>query len=618
MEKCDDKSLTSNNDYLTVDNNKPRCRNNEKCEIIPIQSNNECNKDKIKKSQLLSSDGWESYQKELIRSCFEFWEVNETEFQVDKSSPEDNLANDSELPIPLSLFANENNNGMTIGFNSIGTLNKAINSEALQEKECIDHSTQSKYEDNNSKKINDNCLKIVDNRGNKRVTRKKLKKFSFYKHISKQIKTNEKVQSLSIDRYASYTSDDVWAYKIWLESVEKNKDKPNINITKSNVEKKSNHVICDITNNTNDDDPYYLDIEAKQIDQKVKKLIKSLKEKNKLLTDIDVNGHTSTFRSSKRFKYFFNSAFRGNQNEFDRQLLDDYTKYINRKLHTWQTLLHCLNDIRQREPPACSINTSYLSEDSIKYRFSEHDRNDKLMDDYDGNNLECIAINGGFNNGIGKQKSNKFFKLLSKTKSTVDMRTAVKRMEQNSVNSMRVNQWTSNQIDEKIENRKFLGGINGRGRPEKIRKSLSDTDLQTMGGFYTDLDERPFGNKTTRNSRKALAPLEMLKANDEDNRHWDDMARELWEEQQECFHTVKVRLEYVGSTFTEHSRLAGLKTLCKVDVLARLGHSAEAVDLFVSTLPLSNNPDLMIHRAKAAYDWKFYCHLSIWHHSYRD
>ncbi|XP_025407916.1 uncharacterized protein LOC112681816 [Sipha flava] len=611
MDKCVDKSLTSNNLNFVIDNNEP-C-NTEKCEIIPIESNG-YNKDRVKKSQLLSPDGWENYQKEFIQSCFKFWEVNETQFQVDKTGLEADLANDSELQTPFSLFANENNKEIINDFNSNKTSNNAIDSEALRTKECIDiidHSSKSKQKGHNDFKINDN---VVDNRGNKGFPRKKMKKFSFYKHTNLQTKSNEKVQPLSFDRYASYTSDDVWAYKIWLESVEKiKKHKLNVNITKGNNEKNSNYVKYDTTNN---DDKYYLDIEVRQMEQKVQKLIKSLKEKNKLFTNVDVNERTSKFRSSNKLKYFFKSAFRGNQNEFDRQILDDYTKYINRKLHTWQTLLHCLNDIRQRE--SCSINTSNLPEDTIKYKFIEHDCNEKVMYDYDGDNLKSIAINQGLN-GMGKQKSNKFIKLLSKTKSTMDLRSTVKRMDHNSFNSIRVDQWSSNQINEKIDICKLMSGVNCNvNRPKhNIWKSLSDTDLSTMRS-YTDYDEKSIGSKTMRTiSRKTLTP-EMLIVDDEDNRHWDDMARGLWEEQQECFHTVRARLEYVGSTFTEQNQLIGLKTLCKVDVLARLGHSAEAVDLFVSTLPLSNNPDLMIQKAKAAYDWKFYCHLSIWHHSYRD
>lgn len=609
MEKYVDKSFTSNNFNYVIDNNVPSSI--EKFEIIPIESNSY---NRAKKSQLLSPDGWANYQKELIQSCFKCWEVNETQFQVDKSGLKADLTNDSELQTPLSLFANENNQEIINNCNSNRTLNNAIDSESLQTKECIDiidHSSKSKQKGHNDLKINDS---VVDNRGNKRVPRKKIKKFSFYKHTNKQIKSNEEVQSLSFDRYASYTSDDVWAYKIWLESVEKNKNhKLNVNITKENIEKNSNNVKHDTTNN---DDTYYLDIEVKQMEQKVRKLIKSLKEKNKLFANIDVNERTSKLRSSNKFKYFFKSAFRENQNELDRQLLDDYTKYINQKLHTWQTLLHCLNDIKQRDP--CSINTSNPSEDTIKYKFIEHDCNEKVMDDYNGDNLKFIEINQGLN-GMGKQKSNKFFKLLSKTKSTMDIRSTIKRIDHNSVDSIRVNQWSSNQIDEKIDICKFMSSINCSGNRPKynIRKSLSDTDLPTMGS-YADYDQRSNGNTTMRIiGRKALTP-EMLIVDDEDNRHWDDMARGLWEEQQECFHTVRGRLEYVGSTFTEQSRLAGLKTLCKVDVLARLGHSAEAVDLFVSTLPLSNNPDLMIQKAKAAYDWKFYCHLSIWRHSYRD
>lgn len=616
MEKCDDKSLTSNNHN---NNNTPR--NTEKCEIIPIEGHD---KDKIWKSQLLSSDGWKNYQKGLIRSCFELWEVNETQqFQVNNRCLKLDLPNVSEIQTiqtPLSLFENENNEEIVIDLNSNRTLNNATNSESLRKKEeyvnIIDQPSKSKH----------------GNKGNKENKRiQKLKKFSFCKHTRKQTKSNEKVQCLSFDRYASYSSDDVWAYTIWSESVEKMKGhKLRINKTKGNIENNnSNGVKCDITNN--DDTTYYLDIEAEQMEQKVRKLIKSLKEKNKSCANIDANERASKCRSSRsRLKYFFKSAFRGNQNhEFDRQLLDDYTKYINRKLHTWETLLHCLNDIRQREQ-CCSTNAcSNHSEDTIKYRFSEHGRNEKAMDDCDGDdNFKCVEINDGFGGTAGKLKNNKFFRLLGRTKSTMDMRATVKLPKQNGAADCSIRgvnlRWPSyQQIDEHFDVCKLLGTncCSGRDlRPGRIRKSLSDSDLPTSGSRTADYDGRPpYGYKATRISdgRRALTP-EMLMVHDEDTRHWQDMARGLWEEQHEAFQTVMARLEYVGSTFPEQSRLAGLKTLCKVDVLAGLGRSSEAVDLFVSTLPLSNDPDLMIRKAKAAYDWKFYCHLSVWRHSYKD
>lgn len=79
------------------------------------------------------------------------------------------------------------------------------------------------------------------------------------------------------------------------------------------------------------------------------------------------------------------------------------------------------------------------------------------------------------------------------------------------------------------------------------------------------------------------------------------------------------RLEYVGAALREQCRSTGLKTLCWVDALAGFGRPAEAVRLFVSSaLPLSDVPDLMVRRAEAAYDWRFFCHLSMWRHSYED
>jgi len=446
-----------------------------------------------------------------------------------------------------------------------------------------------------------------------------LKTFSFYKNTSKHVKPSKKVQPLIFDGYTSCTLEDLWKYKKWLDSVDKvKKYNPDIDIKDGTIKenKHSDKVNCDKINDCN---TYSLDFEAKEMEQKVRKLVKSLNEKDKLFSNIGINEQSTKFGSSNKFKYFFKNAFRGTQNEFDTQILDDYTKFINHKLHTWQSLLNCLEDIRQRK--SSKIKMCNPSEDPIKYRFSEINYHDfKVTDDYDDNNSKFVEINDNFSE-MGKLKKNKFLKLLNKTKSTMDMRTLVKRnTERNSIDSIRMNnyQCTSNTItDGKIlkmdteilntnKNRKFSG---------RIRKSLSDTDLPVMASDY-DISKQ-IGNESTRINRKKII-TETSMTDEEYNRRWDGVTRELWEERQECFQTAVARLEYVGSTFNEQCRLDGLKTLCKVDVLAGFGYSAEAVDLFVSTLPLSMNPELMIRKAEAAYDWRFFCHLSMWRYSYKD
>lgn len=88
------------------------------------------------------------------------------------------------------------------------------------------------------------------------------------------------------------------------------------------------------------------------------------------------------------------------------------------------------------------------------------------------------------------------------------------------------------------------------------------------------------------------------------------------DERRECFRTTVARLQYVGGAFKGQCRPACLKALCEVDVLAGCGRSAEAVRLFVSTLPFSDDPELTIRKAEAAYDWRFFCHLFMWRYSY--
>jgi hypothetical protein len=622
MDNCGTRiPLTSNNDNIVTDNTH---------NLNPIGSDGD-NKVKSNNSQLLSVDGWENYQKELIQLCFEFWEVNETQVKVNNS-----LQSDSTNELQTSLFS-DNYHRNIFEFESKPTTDNVITiSDKVQNKVCVeinDNSLKSKHENNPDNqgfykainnnidgKTNENSLKAVDNRVNKRV-KKKLKTFSFYKNTSQQVKPSKKIQPLTFDSYTSCTLEDLWKYKKWLDSVDKVKNhSPDIDVNYDNIKENnySNKVYCDKTNNCN---TYLLDFEVKEMEQKVRKLIKSLNEKDKLFSSTGINEQSTKFGSSNKFKYFLKNAFRGTRDELDTQILDNYTKFINHKLHTWQSLLNCLEDIRQRN--SSKINTCNPLEDTIKYRFSEINFDDfKMTDDYDDNNCKFVEINDNFSEMV-KLKKNKFFKLLNKTKNTIDMRTLVKRTtEQNSTDYIRVNnyQCISNQvIDSKMPkmDTEIIDVGKNRKTSGQIRKSLSDTNLLVITSNYNNKSKQ-IGKKATGIIGKKLICIETSTSNEKYNRRWDDVTKELWEERQETFQTAVARLEYVGSTFKEQYRLDGLKTLCKVDVLAGFGYSAEAVDLFVSTLPLSKNPDLMIRKAEAVYDWKFFCHLSLWRYSYKD
>lgn len=707
MEECDKGThYMKTNDVIDSNENYKT----QKCNLIPFDIKLD-NKLKVKKSQLLSTDDWENYQKELIRMCFEYWEENETQSHEVKNSIQSDLEisdSESEIKMPSSLFVAEKNKHRNFDFKTKEKHNNTRMIDELQKNKYIEvnnHYLKSKQKDdpviqrlsksiiaNINWKNNGNCSKRVDVE-NKRTKKKKSKKFTFYKHTSKHAKQKNKLQSFTIDRSttSSCTLDDLWKYKKWLDSVEKiNKQSPaNIDFTNDNTEEHSDKINFDEKNN--DDFMNSIDTDPKQMEHKVRKLIKSLKKKDRLFTSIGVNEPTTKCGSSNKLKCFFKSAFRGNQNELDLQLLNDYTKYINQKLKTWQTLLHYLEDIKQKE--CYKIKTINPLEDTIKYRFSEKNdhvnhKNKVLTDDnYDDQNCKFVDFAEN-SNEIVKQKR-KFFKLLHyKTKSNIDMRTTVKQMENrnNSVDDVRENDhhrgwptWMSNDTtmmtdintnqlkygtNQTKNGSNFMNKVNGNRKSSsvRIRRSLSDTELLstiksssyymhrgrtavTMGNGTTtkirmattadekycrcyDSSTRSSSSRRSRSSRSMSLSMgtcsrSSSSSSSSNNRNYDTINKDhrhglCSEERHECFQTAVARLEYVGSTFKEQFRLAGLKTLCKVDVLAGFGHSAEAVDLFVTALQYSKNPELMIRKAEAAYDWKFFCHLSMWRHSYKD
>lgn len=635
-------------------------------------------KDEVKKSQLLSLDGWESYQKELIRLCFEFWEVSEKQVQLNNSL-QSGLMREStaEIQLPTSLFADEHNNGNTVGFEpkvSLGNIiseefknngNVKINGNVLKYKQEDGPIVRQFYRAINNNidwQTYGNCSKIVDIKGNEQSKRTILKRFSFYKHSNKQVKSNNKQQSLTFDRYSSCTLKDWRKCKKWLDTAEKiKKHNPNAGILCGNIEENVEKINFDERSDTSVYNT--LDIESKRMEQKIKKLVQSINEKDNLLfPNIDVNEQASTkFGPSNKFKYLFKNVFQGSHDELDFQLLDDYTEYINKKLNTWRTLLDCLDDVRQRL--SCKVNIAAdggTSEDTaIEYGCPETNKEHRdrrlpiTADNYDdeSSHSKFVETNVSFG-GTSRQRKYNFFKLLNKTKRSVDMRTNNrKRTERNSVNDIRLNNgnYSSNNYcdgcaspirtgSKKTLNYRTGSDAYGRIHPERMRKSFSDTDLPSMRPKWqgslrdhgeraaTSVTRRPAGqNETTRAGREMLTPAAAAAAesysNVDQDAHCcrDAVARGLCDDRHECFQTAVARLEYVGSTFREPCRLAGLKILCKVDVLAGFGHPAEAVDLFVqSALPLSENAELMIRKAEAAYDWKFFCHLSMWRHSYKE
>jgi len=612
MEKRDKKSPTSNNGTSIIDNAQDNVQKND---TIPFEIHAQDNIVKEKISQLLSVDGWENYKKELIRLCFEYWEVNETQEQVTNGLECDFKMSGLEIQT-TPLFPERRN----IDFEPKATLDNVIIPKGLQNEECVDGSDnflKSKHEDgtviqwfskvlnnNIDWKANENGLKTVNIKRNKRAQKKKANKFSFYKHMSNQVKRKKHSPPCTLERFTSCVPENQWEHKEWVDSSEKIKTHdPNVDDTSHNDEENSDEISCDGTRDVrcNDTFEYSSDVEVHQMEEKVKKLVESLREKDRPTTSSTAgtaNEHTTKFGSSNKLKCFFKNAFRTDQN--DLCTLDEYTNYVNENMRAWQTLSRCLEDVRRRAE-RFNIETAandFPAEDTtttrtaITYRFCEGR-------DHCGEKITTDDCDDG--HGTGKRSRKKFFNLLNKTAK----RTAAAVAERNAAPR---DGGTTNRTDDGM-NAVRNGGdaltvdrrCSGDRGTRPVRKSRSDTDLPA----------------TVRRPERAGTVSAVVA----DRGPRDGGARhgEPCDARQRCFRAAVARLEYVGSAFGTRRRLPGLKTLCRVDVLASLGRSAEAVDLFVSAaLPLSDDPDLMARRAEAAYDWTFFCHLCMWRHSYKD
>lgn len=606
MEKYDEKSLITTLFNTTVNAES----NGQKCDLISLASTEVNDKVAVKKSLLLSLDGWEKYQKELMRLCFEFWEVNESHKKNAQSE-----INDTELQTPSSLFADtDSSDGNMIGFAPrASATDKVLMTKRFRDEECVefnDGSLKSEQQNDDptfvrrfSEVIHDdrktygNKSKTADN-GNKRSQKKKSKKFSFYKPA----KPSKKPSALD-ETSASCTLEDLWKYKRWLDSVEKielNEGGNNCGV--KGVATGHDCCSCGCGDASSSQDVE----EANRMERNVRKLIKSLMEKDDAFGSLDGSEQTAAAGPSSKLRCFFKNAFRANQlqqqqqqlGECDPQLLDDYAKYIGRRLHTWRALLRCLEDIKRRE-----CRKTEMTEDAIEYRFSEIKEGGGGDDDDEKKTGGC-KLPAGIADDKAKRRKNVFFKLLDsgcdKARSATDLRPA-RNLDRGEA-AAREAAATADCGGRHLSSESGGSGASSSSSSSssssvavaRMRKSSSETDL-SRAAFRTDPPDP--------RCARAL----------------DAACRALCDERQERFRTAVARLEYVGSTFREQHRLTGLKTLCQVDVLAGCGRPAEAVDLFVqSALPLSDNPDAMIRRAEAAYDWTFFCHLSMWRHSYKD
>lgn len=547
-------------------------------------------------SQLLSIDGWENYQKELIQLCFEFWEVSES--QVEYVSTNDlEVSSNAEMQAPLSLFAEKTNDlGANIISEAEATLDNSMISKEVQNKECvedyrnllhnykheIDSVTQRiSNEVNNTmdRKYYGNISNAATNRENKRIQKKKLKMFSLHKNTYKPAKQNKKLQSFTCDRSVSIATacapKDLRKYKQWLDSAEQiNRYDSDADMTTSEADSNRDRSSAELNSDGALCEQYLLDAETNRMERKVRKFVKFLKEKHGLLwfPSTGVNELSETKSKSLTRKFYKNALWSDHlqHDKLDLRLLDDYAGYVDGKLRTWQTLLDGLEDARARIGQL-RRETASKPDETIGYGFPEGKSETECGC---SGRSKFAGIEAVLTGDPGKQN------LLSGFLRTL-MNTVRPRYEALQKTG-RFRSWCS-----------CTAGRTKRARGQPpIRKCVSDTDLQSMW--------------------KSSEPLEPWK-------EWEPNGEPGREERQECFRMAVARLEYVGSTFRDPCRLTGLKVLCKVDVLSGFGYPAEAVHLFVSTaLPLSNDPDLMIRRAEAAYDWKFFCHLSMWRYSYND
>lgn len=221
-------------------------------------------------------------------------------------------------------------------------------------------------------KANENCLKKTavnttadasTAKENERRQKKKANKFSFYKHyVSNRVKGRKCLQLCE--------SADLWECKEkWVDSVEKNQKRNEMDATGGISEENLEAMSCCDNNSAFE---YSLDVQVvHEMEEKVKKLVESLKDKKR---DVYGNGvsvakqrnTTIKFGSSNKLKCFLKNVFRTNRNEFDLRALDDdhRSKHDDETVHTWHKWSRCLhNVVRRRErfnevETAVACNTS--------------------------------------------------------------------------------------------------------------------------------------------------------------------------------------------------------------------------------------------------------------------
>ncbi|XP_050426959.1 uncharacterized protein LOC126837175 [Adelges cooleyi] len=533
----------------------------------------------VKKSRLATPEDWERYQQQIIQSCFDCWEADN---ELDEPNTDEQAAD-----------------------------GKAENTDDGAEQECTGPANESPTQRFRSAEVSygwvdDEFVKSpaagMDKR--KKFPRRKSKRFSFYKYTSRLIRERRQypsqpqpsqsspplTPSQPADNYTQNgtlqsrcSAEDWWQCKKWLDTVEKIPDPP-----PPPLGLRSEYpFVCPSPAVT-------VAGHERQAKRRVRKFIDQIKDRSDRSSFGDRPRTTAGgCGTSDKLKRFFKNAFRKNRTDLDPQLLAQSIEYAGQELDKWRTLLHCLEDIKRSRENTKSLAAA---EDTIKDKFSEinYTENQRARDDESADDDKSDGSGEAVAAGTTAPKSITPDETLDRA-NRLDDAECFARLE-------RANWSTDNELQ------------------RSARRSLSDTDLPAMALDY----ERAFGSKIVRISRKTLMPnsgndgSEYPTDDADAYGRWGGVARDLWKEHRECFRTAVARLEFVGSTFKEQYRLTGLKTLCKVDALAGFGRSAEAVDLFVSVLSLSKNPDLMVRKAEAVYDWKFFCHLCMWRHSYKD